>query len=93
MAVTTNKDNKPYELVIYIKPDKESDESYFSDEELRTEKRLKDLEGIPKEYYVYLVFRKKIFDKLPNRTPFDYAIELKEGVKLKRYPGYYLGLR
>ena len=29
----TNKDNNLYELVIYIRPDKESDEGYFSVEE------------------------------------------------------------
>ena len=81
-------------MVIYIRPDKESeDEGYFSDEGPKTEKRLEDLERVPKEYYIYPVFRKKIIDKLPNRIPFDYAIELKEGTELRRYLGYYLGLR
>jgi len=31
--VITDKDNELYELVIYIRPDKESDEGYFSVEE------------------------------------------------------------
>ena len=149
-VVITDKDNELYELVIYIRPDKESDEGYFSveekglDETYLTEKeeklaqkaqqykyerlkkdfrdylrnyykkypayprykkqypvqtteeikkRLEDLEGVPEEYYIYPVFRKKIIDKLPDRTPFDYAIELKEGTELKRYLGYYLGVR
>ena len=87
----TNKDNKLYELVIHIRNDKELDEGYFLDKEPKTEKRLEDLEGVLEEYYIYPVFRKKIIDKLPDRTPFDYAIELKDGIKLKRYPGYYLG--
>src|SRR4051812_6336387 len=57
------KDNKLYELIIYIKPDKEfEDEGYFSDEGPilgKSEKRLEDLEGVPTEYYIYPVFRKK----------------------------------
>ena len=90
MVVITDKGNELYEVVIYIRIDKESDEGYFSDEEPRPEKRLEDLEGVLREYYVYPVFRKKIIDKLPDRTPFDYVIELKKGTKLKRYLGYYL---
>jgi len=89
----SNKNNTLYEIVIYIRPDKESDEIYFNNEELRPEKRLEDLEGILEEYYVYPVFRKKIIDKLPDKTSFDYAIELKERTELRRYLRYYLGLR
>ena len=93
-AVTTDEGNEPYELVMHIRPDKESEDGgYFNDEEPRSEKRPEDLEGVPEEYHMYPVFRKKIIDKLPDRTPFDHAIELKEGTELKRHPGYHLGPR
>jgi len=39
--VITDKDSELYELVIYIRPDKESDEGYFSDEELRPKEELR----------------------------------------------------
>ena len=81
-------------MVIYIRPDKESeDKGYFSDEGLKTEKRPKDLEEIPKEYHMYPVFKKKIIDKLPDKISFDHAIELKPRTELKYHKIYYLGLR
>ena len=93
-AVTTDEGNEPYELVMHIRPDKESeDEGYFSDEGPKTEKRPEDLEGVPKEYHMYPVFRKKIIDKLPDRTSFDHAIELKPGTELKHHKAYHLGPR
>jgi hypothetical protein len=80
-------------MVIYIRIDKE-DEGYYTDEERqkpRPEKRPEDLEGVLIEYYIYPVFRKKIIDKLPNRTVFNYKIKLKPGTELKYYKSYYLG--
>jgi len=79
-------------MVIYIRANKE-DKDYPNNIGPRSEKRLKDLEGVLVEYYVYLVFRKKIIDKLPDKTFFNYKIELKEGTELKYYKVYYLRLR
>jgi len=88
----TNNDRELYKIVIYVRTNKE-DEDYPNNAEPRSRKRLKDLKGVLVEYYVYLVFRKKIIDKLPNKTSFDYKIELKEGTELKYYKVYYLKLR
>jgi len=79
-------------MVIYIRINKE-DEDYPNNIGPRFKKRPKDLEGVLVEYYVYLVFRKKIIDKLPNKTSFNYKIKLKEGTELKYYKVYYFKLR
>ena len=81
-------------MVIYIKPDKESeDKGYSNDKRPKTKKKPKDLERVPKEYYIYLVFKKKIIDKLPDRISFDYTIKLKLETELKYHKVYHLRLR
>jgi len=75
--------NELYKIVIYIR-------IYKRNHPEEPEKRLKDLEGVPLKYYVYLVFKKKIINKLLIRTSFNYKIELKEGAELKYYKAYYL---
>lgn len=88
-ATTTDEDNEPYEMVMHVRMDRGLDDSRPSQE--TSEKRQEDLEGVPAEYHVYPVFRKKIIDKLPERTSFDHKIELKEGTELRYHKTYHLG--
>lgn len=80
--------DEPTHLILHVRTDDETLEDQPPDSGKR---RPEDLEGVPEEYHIYPVFRKKIIDKLPDRGPFDHAIELKEGAKLKYHKAYHLG--
>ena len=75
------------------------EEKAWKREELSIKSRSKDLkeaeESIPKEYEDFndWVFNKVVFEKLPDQSKWDHAIELIPNVTLKDYKVYLLNVK